>query len=502
MLREAGLIAGIILFIVTALAPANETVIPAPVRMALAVTVLVVVWWITEAIPLSATALLPLILLPLLNVVSFSEAATPYADPIIFLFLGGFIIAAGMQRWSLHRRIALEIIRYTGTSPRRLVLGFMVATAFLSMWISNTASTMMMIPMAVAIIATLAKESSDGKDSPGLLQFRSCLVLAVAYAATIGGIGTIIGTPPNGIFIAQVHALFPGAPRIDFFQWLLFGIPFAALFLLLAWIWLTRVAFRSMPQDIPGATPIISGERSALGKLSRGELWTLLVFCCTAACWILADPKNIGDFVIPGIRTFLPGVSDSVIAVGGALLLFILPVDRKAGIFAMDWQTAVSIPWDILIIFGGGLSLSAALVKTGAANLIVQLFGGLAGLPFLLIAVILCIVLIMMGELMSNTANASIMVPLMAVLGVAIGVNPVLLMLLSSLVAALGFMLPVSTPPNAIAFGTGFVTMNEMMRTGVVLNLMGIVLIIIALYTLIPWAFGFTPGITSWAVLP
>jgi len=502
MLRETGLITGIALFLITAFAPVDITTLPAPVRLTLAVTLLVVVWWITEAVPLAATALLPLILLPLLGVVTFAQAAAPYADPIIFLFLGGFIIAAAMERWNLHKRIALGILRFTGTSPGRLVLGFMIATAFLSMWISNTASAMMMMPMAVAIIATLTAGSTDGNHATGTLQFRSCLILAVAYAATIGGIGTIIGTPPNGIFVAQMRSLFPDAPPIDFFQWLLFGIPFVAVFLVITWIWLTRVAFRAMPEDIPGAAAIISRERSALGALGRGERWTLLAFTLTAAGWILADPKDIGGIVLPGIRTFVPGISDSVIAIGGALLLFLLPVDRKAGIFALDWETAARIPWDILIIFGGGLSLSAALVKSGAADLIVRLFGGLAGLPFLLIAIILCTVLILLGELISNTANASIMVPLMAVLGVAIGINPVMLMLLSSLVAALGFMLPVATPPNAIAFGTGFLSMREMIRTGAVLNVAGIILIIIALYTLIPWAFGITPGIPAWAVLP
>lgn len=502
MLREAGLFTGTALFLIAAFAPAGAEALPPPVRFTLAVTLLVVVWWITEAIPLAATALLPLILLPLLGVVAFPAAAASYADPIIFLFLGGFIIAAAMERWNLHRRIALEIIRFTGTSPQRLVLGFMLATAFLSMWISNTACAMMMMPMAVAIITTLTGDTTNGAGTTGLPDFRSCLVLAVAYAATIGGIGTIIGTPPNGIFIAQARSLFPDAPPVDFFQWLMFGIPFAAIFLVITWLYLTRVAFRSLPKEIPSAAAIIARERAALGEIGRGERWTLLAFCLTAVCWVLADPKDIGGFVLPGIRTFLPGISDSVIAIGGALLLFLLPVDRDKGVFAMDWETTVRIPWDILIIFGGGLCLSAALVKSGSADIIVRLLGGLAGMSFLLIATILCIVFILMGELISNTANASIMVPLMAVLGIAIGINPLLLMLLSSLVAALGFMLPVATPPNAIAFGTGFVSVREMIRTGVVLNVMGIILILIALYTLIPWAFGIGTEVPVWAVLP
>jgi sodium-dependent dicarboxylate transporter 2/3/5 len=502
MRRVPCIIGGITLFLLLTLLPLECIGIPAPVKYTLAITALIVVWWITEPIPLAATALLPLVLFPLFGILPVKDAAASYADQIIFLFLGGFIIAASMQRWGLHKRIALIIIGFFGTSPKRLVFGFMIATAFLSMWISNTASAMMMIPMAIAIIATLASNEKNGGIAENIHKFRTCLVLGVAYAATIGGIGTIIGTPPNGIFIAQSQALFPDAPAIDFFSWMKFGIPFVCVFLLLAWVWLTEVAFRGIPATIPKAKEIISRELLSLGRLGSGERWTLLVFAGTAFAWILKDTKVIGDLVIPGLDMIVPGISDAGIAVAGAVLLFVLPADRKEGIYTMDWETAVKIPWGILLIFGGGLCLSAAFIKSGFADLFVKSMSFLSGFHPILIFILLGIAFLFLGELISNTANAAIMVPLMAVLGAGIGINPLMLMLLSSLVAALGFMLPVATPPNAIAYGTGYVNVKEMIRSGFALSFMGLALILISMLTLIPWAMGINPGMPSWAIMP
>lgn len=496
------LAAGIFLFLVLLFAPLEASGIPATVKYTCAVTALMIVWWITEPVPLAATALLPFVLLPLLGVLKIRDVAAAYADPIIFLFFGGFVIAASMERWGLHRRIALGIIRLVGTSPGRLVLGFMLATALLSMWISNTACAMMMMPMAIAIIATLGGRTGHAETAGPGSRFAACLVLGVAYAATIGGIGTPIGTPPNGIFIAQVRTLFPSAPPIDFFTWLKFGVPFAGIFLILAWFWLTHVVFRDMPPTIPGAERIIRQETEALGPLTRGERWTLIVFVLIALAWIFTDTKNIGSFTVPGLDTLLPGITDSAVAVTGALLLFVLPVDVRKGVFTMDWETAVRIPWGILLIFGGGLALSAAFTGSGLAGMVIRSLGFLAGYPPVLVLVVFGIVFLAIGELISNTANAAIMIPLMAAAGVAVGINPLMLMLLSSLIAALGFMLPVATPPNAIAYGTGYVRTGEMIRTGFVLNIIGLVLILICMATLIPWAFGITPQIPSWANLP
>jgi len=484
------IIAGLVLFLVIALLPFEMYGILPPVKYTIAISALIVLWWITEPVPLAATALLPLVLFPLFGILTVKEAASSYGDQIIFLFLGGFIIAAAMQRWGLHRRIALKIIPSFGASPKRLVLGFMVATAFLSMWISNTASAMMMIPMAVAIIATLTGESGEQPVPEGIRKFRICLVLGVAYAATIGGIGTIIGTPANGIFVAQAESFFPGLPPIDFFTWFKFGFPFAGLFLLIAWYWLTGITYRGMPETIPGAQQIIREEMGSLGALKPGERWTLFVFAATALAWIIKDTKVIGGVTIPGLDMVIPGISDSMIAIAGAILLFALPVDRDRGIFTMDWETAVKVPWGILLIFGGGLCLSSAFVKSGFADLLVQNLSFLSAFPHVVIVVLIGVTLLFFGELISNTANAAIMIPLMAVLGAGIGINPLMLMLLSSLVATLGFMLPVATPPNAIAYGTGYMTVREMVQSGFALNLIGLFLILMAMVTLIPWAMG------------
>ncbi|WAC05364.1 MAG: DASS family sodium-coupled anion symporter [Methanoregula sp.] len=484
------IIAGIILFCSITLLPVEMYGIPSPVKYTTAIAALMVLWWITEPVPLAATALLPLVLFPLFGILTIKDAAASYGDQIIFLFLGGFIIAAAMQRWGLHRRIALKIIRTSGTSPKRLVLGFMAATAFLSMWISNTASAMMMIPMAVAILAALTGEEGGQPVPDGVRKFRVCLVLGVAYAATIGGIGTIIGTPANGIFVAQAETLFPGSLPVDFFTWLKFGFPFAAIFLLIAWFWLTGIAFRGMPETIPGIQQIIGQEIGGLGALNRGERWTLLVFAATALAWIFENTKVIGGVTIPGLDIIVPGISDSMIAIAGAILLFLLPVDREKGIFTMNWETAVKVPWGILLIFGGGLCLSSAFVKSGFAHMLVSSLSFLSAFPHVVVVALIGVGLLLFGELISNTANAAIMVPLMAVLGAGIGINPLMLMLLSSLVATLGFMLPVATPPNAIAYGTGHVTVREMVRSGLVLNLIGLFLILLSTITLIPWAMG------------
>ena len=499
MRRQIGILVGIGVFLVLMLVPAG---ISSPIRAVAAVTSLMVIWWITEAIPLEATALVPVVAFPLLGVLTPAEATAPYADRVIFLFLGGFLIAAAMERWNLHRRIALSIISRVGTRPRQLVLGVMVATAFISLWISNTATAMMMIPIALAL-AGAVHEGSPGDMLPAVQKvFGKCLVLSVAYGASIGGMGTLIGSPPNGIFAAQARILFPGAPTIDFFSWLLFGIPFAAILLCLAWLWLTRGVFREMPDTIPLAGETIRKEKDALGPPSRGEQWTLLVFLLVAVAWILQDTKQVGDLVIPGIDTILPGISDASIAIGGALLLFLLPVDSKKGIFTMNWEHAVKIPWGILILFGGGLCLSVAFLKSGLAQGLVPYFGILHGLPVVLVVAIIATAVCFLSEITSNTAIASIMMPVMALTAVAMGIHPFLLMATAAIASSMGFMLPVATPPNAIAFGTGVVSMREMVRSGFALNLIAIALWTVFSVTVVPWALGITPALPGWAVAP
>ncbi|MDI6718669.1 MAG: DASS family sodium-coupled anion symporter [Methanomicrobiales archaeon] len=492
---------GILLFTVFLLLPLP---IPTAARYVAAVTVLMVAWWVTEAIPLEATALLPLLLFPLLGVLSAAEAAAPYADRVIFLFLGGFIIAMSMQRWGLHRRIALHIISLLGTGPKKLVLGFMVSTAFLSMWISNTATAMMMIPIAIAIITTILPNGNPAGE--GLTEeqqsFAACLVIAVAYAASIGGIATIIGSPPNGIFVAQLHTLFPAAPPIDFFSWMLFGVPFVAAFIPVTWLWLVYGPYRHLPQTVSHAGEIISQELRKMGPMGRGERWTLLVFVLTALAWIFEKSKDIGGVTIPGLDVLFPAIDDSTVAIFGALLLFLLPVDREKGIYTMDWKTAVQIPWGILLLFGGGLALSTGFIQSGLAQQIVSSLTVLGVLPVLAVVLIIAIAVSLFTEVTSNTAIASIMMPIMAVTSVSLLVNPYLLMLTAAVCASIAFMFPVATPPNAIAYGTGHISMQQMLRTGWPLNFIGIGLWVAVLFTVTMWALGFTVELPAWAVPP
>ncbi|MFH0968040.1 MAG: DASS family sodium-coupled anion symporter [Methanobacteriota archaeon] len=468
-----------------------------------AVTVLMIIWWITEAIPIPATALIPLVGFPLFGVLAPAEASAPYADKTIFLFLGGFIIAAAMQKWNLHRRIALSIILRTGSSPKRIILGFMIATAFISLWISNTATAMMMIPIAIAIIGTLGFDTiRDSEKNYEQMDFARALVISIAYAASIGGIGTIIGSPPNGIVIAQIKTLFPQAPTIGFMDWMAFGIPLVAIFIPLTWLWLINGPFRHLPNSLPHSMDVIRSEQAKLGPISPGERWTLIVFLMTALMWIFSVTKKIGDITIPGLNMIVPGIDDSTIAMFGAILLFVLPVNLSTREYTMDWETAVKIPWGILLLFGGGICLSKAFIKSGLANELVHQLTALNTLNVLILIILVAILVSLLTEVTSNTAIASVMMPILAVASVSLMINPVILMLTAGLTASLAFMFPVATPPNAVAYSTGYLTMKDMMKTGFFLNFMGVVLIIMFMYTIILWALGISFDLPAWAVTP
>ncbi|MBP7034428.1 MAG: DASS family sodium-coupled anion symporter [Methanospirillum sp.] len=468
-----------------------------------AVTTLMVIWWITEAIPIPATALVPLVGFPLLGVLTPAEASAPYADKTIFLFLGGFIIAAAMQKWNLHRRIALTIILLTGTSPKQIILGFMIATAFISLWISNTATAMMMIPIAVAIIGTVGMDVFKEKEKDeGVSDFAKALVISIAYAASIGGLGTIIGSPPNGIFLAQLKTLFPDAPTIGFVDWMLFGIPLVAIIIPLTWFWLVYGPFRHLPAKLPHSREIITEELKKLGRITTGERWTLIVFVMTALMWIFSATKKIGDITIPGLDILFPGIDDSTIAMFGAILLFILPVSIKDRQYTMDWESAARIPWGILLLFGGGICLSKGFIKSGLADELVKHLTGLSILNILVIIFLVAVLVSFLTEVTSNTAIASVMMPILAVTSVSLMINPIILMLTAALTASLAFMLPVATPPNAVAYGTGYLEMRDMMRTGFILNMIGVVLVTLFMYTVVLWALGITFELPSWAIAP
>ena len=502
MKKTIGKIVGVLVFFIILLWPLDPAFFP--VQATAAATALMVIWWITEAIPIQATALLPIVLFPALGVLKATEATAPYADKVIFLFLGGFIIAMSMQRWGLHERIALTILNKAGSSSRMLIFGFMIATAFLSMWISNTATAMMMIPIAIAIIATILPKKDLKLDEMDKSQraFAECIVISIAYAASIGGLATIIGTPPNGIFLAQMEAIFPMAPTIDFFTWMKFGVPLAMVFLPVACLWLTYGPYRDMPKKISHGNTIIQQRIKELGPMSKGERWTLIVFVMTAVAWIMRSEKDIGWLIIPGINTYMPWVDDSTIAIAGAVLLFLLPVDWKQGIFTMNWEWAKKIPWGILILFGGGIALSKAFISSGLAQEIIQSFTIFHGLSIVFAVIVVGIIVSLLTEVTSNTAMASVMIPIMAVTSLSMGINPLYLMIAATFAASMAFMLPVATPPNAVAYGSGYITMHNMMRTGWVLNVIGIVIVTVAMFTIITWALGMTPDIPVWALEP
>src|SRR5262245_1326152 len=428
-------------------------------------------WWLTAVLPLAVTALLPLLLLPLLTQARVEQTARPYADPIVFLFLGGFFLAAATERWQLHRRLALAIIGVIGTDPPRLVLGLMIATAFVSMWISNTATAVMMLPLASAVLDLTRRESA-----PNAPAFGRSLVLGIAYAASIGGIATLIGTPPTAIFAAAAGKT--GRP-VGFAEWMAIGLPIAVVLLVFCWFLLVRVLFR-VPGKLPGVREVVQRQRAELGGWSWGQRITLTVLGLAAASWILRESKTVGPLEIPGLAQLFPGLSDAGIAIGAALLLFVCPVSTRERRFALDWESAARIPWGVLILFGGGLALADAFTSSGLAEWIGQQLEGLHGAPTVVVIGAIALSFVLLTELTSNTATAAMAMPIMASLAPAVGMSPLALMATAALGSALGFMLPVGTPPNALAYGTGAVTSREMARAGVWMDLASAIVITLA----------------------
>ena len=469
--RRSGLWLGPLVATVILLIPTDETM----AFRAAAVAALMAIWWITEAVPLAATALVPLVLFPILGVLRMADAAAPYANPVVFLFLGGFLLALAMQRWGLHRRIALAMVARVGTSPPRLVLGFMLATAFISMWISNTATAAMMVPIGIAICDLLKPSDPDAP-----FPFGTALMLGIAYAATIGGVATLIGTPPNAIFAAAAAELL-GRP-IGFADWLVVGVPVAAVLLPLTWVLLMR---QFPPGELPsGAAAVLRDERAQLGPLHRGEKITAIVFALMAAAWVLREPKELGAFTFPGLATFWPGIDDATIAIAGALLLFILPAsaDRRV----LEWEDTRALPWGVLLLFGGGLSLARSFETSGLSAMIGQGVQTLAGAPEWVLLLTAAALFVTLSELASNTAIAAMSMPILAATAAGVGLPPVPLMAVGALACSCAFMLPVGTPPNAIVFGSGHIRVSQMAGAGIWLNLIAVGTIVAAGLVLAP----------------
>lgn len=463
-----GVWAGLAAFVLVLLLPLP---LPDAAHRTAAVAALMSVWWLTEAVPLAVTSMVPLVLFPALGVLSASEAAAPYANPVVFLFLGGFVIAMAMQRWGLHRRIALAIVARAGARPHTLVLGFMLATAFLSMWVSNTATAAMMIPIGLALAELLRPPKSEAAAFP----FGTALMLGIAYSATIGGIATLIGTPPNAVLAASAIEL--TGRTISFTGWLMVGLPVALVLLPAAWALLVFVLFRSPPlQD--GAHEMLAIERRRLGPRSRAETIVAVVFASMAIAWLLRQPKQIGDVTLPGLTSFAPWIDDATIAMAGAVLLFLLPSGERRPI--MVWEDTRELPWGVLLLFGGGLSLARAFDDSGLTTAFGEMVVAFDALPLWLLIGSTAALFILLSELASNTAVAAMGMPVLAAAGQGLGHDPMIFMVVGALASSAAFMLPVGTPPNAIAFGTGYISMRDMIRGGALLNVLSIIVCTLA----------------------
>ncbi|MBN2805985.1 MAG: SLC13/DASS family transporter [Prolixibacteraceae bacterium] len=497
-LKKTGLYAGLMLALLILLFADLDPEHPQITRT-LAVAVLMAVWWITEAVPLAATSLLPVVLFPLLGIMDGKTVSSAYFNHVIFLFIGGFIIALAMQRWNLHKRIALRILMFTGVSPGRILLGFMLSTAFLSMWISNTATAMMMIPIVLSIISKL--EESLGKKN--VSKYAIGLLLGIAYSASIGGIATLVGTPPNLSFARIFQIYFPEAPAISFASWFLSAMPVTIILFGITWVLLyTLYAPRkaSWKHDLRDS---FSEQYQQLGKMKREEKLVLADFILVALLWFFRCDLNLGWINIPGWENLFESpqyLNDGTVAIAMALLLFILPSKEK-GKALMNWKTANKLPWGIVLLFGGGFALAGGFKDSGLSLWFGQQLSFAQDFPPVLVIASICMMLTFLTELTSNTATTEMFLPILAGLSITIGVNPLLLMLPATLSASMAFMLPVATPPNAIIFGTRRIKTTQMAKTGVLLNLIGIVVITLVVYYWGQWVLDIKPeSFPSWAL--
>ncbi len=475
MRKTIGLVLGIALFVLVIALPPPDGLALAPWRVA-AIAILMATWWLTEAVPISVTALLPLLLFPTFGVAPIAEVAAPYADPLVFLFLGGFLIALAIERWNLHRRIALTVLSSVGAREDLQIGGFMLATAAISMWVSNTATAVMMLPVALSIVP----RGPDGVLDPGKERFAVALLLGVAYGASIGGIATLIGTPPNALLAAFMNQNY--GIEIGQLRWMLLGVPVSVVMLLLTWLLLTRVLLPVQRAELPGARAEIRRQLAQMGAASRAEKRVAVVFGLTALAWIT---RPLLQRIFPELQ-----LSDTTIAIAGAVLLFLIPNGIERGRFLLTWQQAERLPWGVLLLFGGGLSLAAAVSGSGLAAWIGTQLEGLQGVPPIVLVLTIAVLIIFLTELTSNLATSATFLPVVAALAATLDAPPLLLTIPTVLAASFAFMLPVATPPNAIVFGSGYLTVPQMAKVGVWLNLVGIVVIVGMLYLLLTPVFG------------
>jgi sodium-dependent dicarboxylate transporter 2/3/5 len=473
-------------------------------RRVAAITALTAIWWITTALPIGITSLLPAALLPLMGVLGGRQVAPFYMHDLVFLFIGAFIIALGLERWNVHKRMALWIIDRVGASPRRLVLGFMLAAAFLSFWINNTSTTLLMLPIGVAVITSVTGGPPRLGDP-----FSIALLLGVAYSASVGGVATPVGTTPNQVFLGQFGERFPDAPAIGFGQWMLAWMPLVLLFLPLGWLLLTRVVLR-VPSGGMRAAEVIREERRALGPMSRPEKSMALIFVVTALLWITRGDLDLGFVRFPGwVHLVLPAsieapekfITDATVATFMALICFIVPADRKRGIYLMDWRTANRMPWEVLLLIGAGFAIAGAFKSCALDQLIGNQLGPLlAGQSSWIVVGGVVLLMAALTEITSNTATTAVLLPVLGSAALAAGVSPLLFMVPATIAASCAFMLPVATPPNAVVFSSGLVPSASMARVGVAMNLLLVILVTLVTQLWVRRVMDIGEGLPAWAL--
>jgi len=454
-MQRSGLVLGPLFFILI-LFTGLESLSPAATVVA-GVTIWMAVWWISEAIPISATALLPIVVFPAFGAMKVGDVTAQYGHHIVFLMLGGFFIAIAMEKWDLHKRIALFVVHTIGIGPRRIIAGFMVATAFLSAWISNTSTAMVMMPIGTAVIASISVKKSDP-------DFNVALMLSIAYAASIGGMATLVGTPPNLIFAGIYQSMF--GVQVNFFEWAYFGFPLAFVMLVITWFYLTHIGYRIQKDEIPGSGEVIKAEMARQGKMTREEKHVLIVFALVAVLWMSRG-------LLWG--KYFPLVTDASIAITGALLLSIIPARKEASL--LSWEDTEKVPWGVALLMGGGFAIARGFAETGLAEWVSQSFTFLVAMPVFLLILATVIITKIFTEITSNTATATILMPIAASIAVTLGISPFGIMAAVAISSSLAFMMPVATPPNAIVFGSGYVTIPQMARAGLWLNLVTVVIV-------------------------
>jgi sodium-dependent dicarboxylate transporter 2/3/5 len=455
----------------------------------LAIGFLMATWWITEALPIPVTSMIPMVAIPMLGLGSFKEASAGYAAPAIYLTLGGFILGVALEHWNLHLRIALNTIRMVGTKPHSVIAGFMLAAAFLSMWITNTATTVMMLPIAVSVVMLLTQQSKNSS-AANKKNFGTAMMIGLAFSASIGGMMTLVGTSTNVMFKGFMEETY--GIEITFMDWMKIGVPVGVTLLFFCWFMLTKIVFPCQLDSGKGAGSIIHEKLRELGKMTRGEKRTLAVFAFTAFLWMFNKPLNDA---LPWLQ-----LNTATIAVLGAILLFIVPANLKKQEFLLDWESAKKVPWGILLLLGGGISMAKFLSSTGVADWMGMQIAALSDLPMMLLIVITTLTIIVISSLMSNVATLTAFMPVLIAASMAFGENPLTLAIPAALAASCAFMLPIGTPPNAIVFGSGYIKIPQMVNAGLILTVFAVAAINIVCYFLLPEVFGVEYGVMpDWA---